>query len=192
MAETKITPDIASGSSQFQVQAENLERKERGERLRSAVRKAGGARRVAQRSGVAFGTLNNYLAGGEIKLTAAAALARACGVSLEWLATGVESESLPPPESQTSGTQASQILANMAADAPQGPRTNPIWDGPSLFSFVDVDTITAAVEAVIKGFESNGIEPRMREVMQASLLLYDMMKEASRPSGADSVAGAKG
>lgn len=45
-------------------------------------------RHVAEISGVAFGTLNAYLAGGEMKMSNAAALAQATGVRLEWLATG--------------------------------------------------------------------------------------------------------
>lgn len=60
----------------------------RAERLKSAVRKAGGSKPVADRSGVPFGTLNKYLAGREMRASAMIALARACGVSLDWLAEG--------------------------------------------------------------------------------------------------------
>lgn len=58
------------------------------ERLRRAVRGVGTVKQVAKMSGVAFGTLNAYLAGGEMKMSNAAALAQATGVRLEWLATG--------------------------------------------------------------------------------------------------------
>ena len=62
----------------------------RAERLRQAVRAAGGNRVVAVRANVPLGTLNNYLAGRDMKASALIALARACNVSLDWLATGQE------------------------------------------------------------------------------------------------------
>jgi phage repressor protein C with HTH and peptisase S24 domain len=61
---------------------------DRRERLRKAVRRGGGRAVVAEVSGVSYGTLGDYLAGGEMKLSNAQALARATGVRLEWLATG--------------------------------------------------------------------------------------------------------
>lgn len=61
---------------------------DRGERLRRAVRASGGNEAVAARAGVPLSTLGTYIAGGEWKLSRALALAAACGVSLDWLATG--------------------------------------------------------------------------------------------------------
>lgn len=66
---------------------------DRTERLREAVRKGGGNTKVAALSGIPFGTLNNYLAGREMKAGAMVSIARACGVSLAWLATGEEDQS---------------------------------------------------------------------------------------------------
>lgn len=55
-------------------------------RLREAIRAAGGNQAVAQRAGVPIGTVNNYVrAVSEPKAAALGALARACGVSLDWL-----------------------------------------------------------------------------------------------------------
>lgn len=62
--------------------------KARAERLRLAVKSAGGNLAVAARAHVPVGTLNNYLAGRDPKVGAFVALAAACSVSLEWLATG--------------------------------------------------------------------------------------------------------
>ncbi|WP_182356128.1 LexA family transcriptional regulator [Komagataeibacter europaeus] len=45
---------------------------------------------VAARTGVPFGTLNRYIVGRDMKASAMIALAKACGVSLDWLATGDE------------------------------------------------------------------------------------------------------
>lgn len=63
------------------------------ERLRSAVRDAGGNQAVAVKSGVPLGTLNNYVRGvSDPKASALAQIAYACGVSLDWLMTGAGSE----------------------------------------------------------------------------------------------------
>jgi phage repressor protein C with HTH and peptisase S24 domain len=61
---------------------------ERAERLKQAIKSAGTARLVSEKSGVPLGTLNAYLAGREMKFSNVTALAQATGVRLEWLATG--------------------------------------------------------------------------------------------------------
>lgn len=61
---------------------------ERISRLRIAVRDAGGGAAVAKRGGVPLGTLNNYLAGRDMRAEGLVTLARATGVRLEWLAAG--------------------------------------------------------------------------------------------------------
>ncbi len=60
----------------------------RTERLRQAINLAGGATAVARKISMAPTTINNYLAGRDMKASALAALADACGVSIEWLAVG--------------------------------------------------------------------------------------------------------
>lgn len=73
---------------------------ERAERLKEALRLAGGGAAVAKQIGMPIPTLNNYIAGRDMKASALIALAEACGVSLDWLATGrgrktVTASSLP-------------------------------------------------------------------------------------------------
>ncbi|ACI51289.1 putative phage repressor [Gluconacetobacter diazotrophicus PA1 5] len=58
----------------------------------------GGNLKVAAASGVPLGSLNNYLAGREMKASTAFRIARACGVSLEWLVTGADSGTGPVPD----------------------------------------------------------------------------------------------
>lgn len=58
------------------------------ERLREAVKGAGGATAVASKSGVNSRTLSRLLAGQEPKTGTLVALARATNVSLDWLMTG--------------------------------------------------------------------------------------------------------
>ena len=62
----------------------------RAERLRSAVKRAGGNRVVSGISGVQIGTLDTYIGGRDMRGSAMIALARACNVSLDWLASGTE------------------------------------------------------------------------------------------------------
>ena len=61
---------------------------ERVGRLREAIKIIGSARDAARLAGLPYGTLQNYIQGGELKLSNAIALARVTGVRLEWLATG--------------------------------------------------------------------------------------------------------
>lgn len=61
---------------------------QRADRLREAVRKAGGATNVARQLGMPIQTLNNYLAGRDMKASALVSLALETGVAVEWLATG--------------------------------------------------------------------------------------------------------
>lgn len=61
---------------------------ERARRLHLAVEEAGGPGKVSANSGVNLRTLGYYLNGRDLKSEALAAIADACGVSVEWLATG--------------------------------------------------------------------------------------------------------
>lgn len=59
-------------------------------RLRHAVDLAGGTAAVARLIGMPAGTLHRYRRGREMQIGAAIDIARATGVSLEWLLTGIE------------------------------------------------------------------------------------------------------
>ncbi|KAB8123967.1 XRE family transcriptional regulator [Komagataeibacter medellinensis] len=81
-------PEQSPESEDFHPDDRDLAVKERAERLRVAVKGAGGNAQVAIRAQINLGTLNNYIAGRDMKASAMIALAKACGVSLDWLATG--------------------------------------------------------------------------------------------------------
>jgi hypothetical protein len=72
----------------FGVPERNSEIESRAQRLQKAVDEAGGKFAVVRRAGMAPATLGNYLAGRDMKAQALVDLAAACGVALEWLATG--------------------------------------------------------------------------------------------------------
>ncbi|KAA8387908.1 hypothetical protein FOH24_13070 [Acetobacter tropicalis] len=79
--------------------------KARSERLRHAVQEAGGNALVASKSGIPLGTLNRYIAGREMKAGAMIAIARACGVSLSWLAEGAGPSALETASSDFSNVE---------------------------------------------------------------------------------------
>lgn len=70
------------------VQNDQAEIVQRTERLRQAVNQAGGQTVVGRRAKMPPTSVGNYLAGRDMKVAALVALAEACDVSLEWLATG--------------------------------------------------------------------------------------------------------
>ena len=86
-----------SSEQDFAVSDQNSEADTPSERLRRAVKNAGGNQQVAARANVPLASLNAYIAGREMRISAAYKLAEACGVSLEWLITGVESGLALPP-----------------------------------------------------------------------------------------------
>ncbi len=59
----------------------------RAERLRSAVGKIG-AKRAAAEAGVPYTTVRDAISGGDMRLSTATALARVCGVTVDWIANG--------------------------------------------------------------------------------------------------------
>lgn len=60
------------------------------ERFRALIKNAGGPAAVAKRAGMHIGSLNNYLAGTEMKISTAVTLADACGVTLQQFVFGEE------------------------------------------------------------------------------------------------------
>ena len=72
----------------FPVPTRNWEVDNRAKRLREAVRAAGGNAAVSLQSGTPLSSLNNYLMGRDMKAGAILRLAKACGVTLDWLLAG--------------------------------------------------------------------------------------------------------
>jgi len=76
----------AEGASDFP--DEQMKREIAG-RLRSALKLAGGPSKIAARCGISLRTIANYTGErSELKVSALIRLAEACGVSVDWLATG--------------------------------------------------------------------------------------------------------
>jgi transcriptional regulator with XRE-family HTH domain len=142
---------------------------EAAQRLRQAVRAAGGNKAVAFRSGVPLATINNYVRGRNgMKIEPLAALAAACHVSLEWLVSGVAAPATaatamaasPPastayPAAFAASTAAAASAAYPAADPPgsaappRGLGEAPVEPWPSRpASGVDLRVLTKAIETV--------------------------------------------
>lgn len=79
----------------FRVPGENPESAGWVERLREAVEKAGGNRAAARLADVPLGSLNNWLTGRMPRLDTGLKLAKALGVSAEWLTAGGTSAPMP-------------------------------------------------------------------------------------------------
>jgi hypothetical protein len=135
-------------------------------RLKQAVRKSGGNQVVATKAGIAVSTLNNYLAGRDMKLSFMVALAKVCDVNIAWLATGEGPMSGPapsaamPPENQ----QISAISERHDFATPP-PLTT--------FGSLDVERIGKAVEAAIALVSRADRPPTAAKLGQLVLLLYD-------------------
>lgn len=85
---TQLRRDEPNSDSDVGVPETKSDTKARAERLRQAIRAAGGNTAIAHRSGVPKSTIDGYLQGGEMKVGNAIALAGATGVRLDWLVTG--------------------------------------------------------------------------------------------------------
>jgi phage repressor protein C with HTH and peptisase S24 domain len=99
---------------------------ERAERLREAVKLAGGTSAVAARIGMHVGTLNRYMAGRDMKAENMIALARGTGVRLEWLATGQGgmTDQAPVPAVLAAGLDPNAVAVDRYdVRASAGPRT---------------------------------------------------------------------
>jgi hypothetical protein len=124
----------------------------RADRLRLAVREAGGNKAVAKRAGIPGTTLDRYLAGQEMKFSNAVALARAAGVSLEWLATGAGPMRPGDPP------------------APPAPPAEP----PRAQDVLDLDDLATSYEAALNAFVQRGVaRPDARKLLALTLALYD-------------------
>lgn len=148
--------DTDSPLLDFPVPDRNRDVDQRTERLRQMVRVSGGPRAVATRSRVPLGTLNKYLAGRDMPAANLVRLANVCGYRVEWLATGQE----PAPG------RASETAARTSATAPV-----------RLFNIVHIEKLAGAIEAVVDNFARHGLKPPMHQIVQAALLLYDMLSE---------------
>ena len=138
--------------AELTVRPSNRQPTERANRLREAVRAAGGNQAISQRSGVPLRNLTRYLAGEEMKTTALIALAEASNVSLDWLATG---------------------RGPMQPDTTGAPHAAPSERQAGLFGTVDLDRFSAALDGAQEVFRRLNRRPDTRRLTQVTLLLYD-------------------
>ncbi len=176
---------------------------EAAQRLRQAVRAAGGNKAVAFRSGVPLATINNYVRGRNgMKIEPLAALAAACQVSLEWLVSGVAAPATAAtamaasPPASTAYPPASTAAAAFAASAaypaadppgsaapPPGLGEAPADTWPSRpASGVDLRVLTKAIETVtaIAGAASFRDDPKGLARRIATIYAVLIEPEASR------------
>ena len=138
----------------------------RSQRLKQAIDAAGWNKAVAARAGVPLSTLNAYLAGRDMPAGNLVALADACGVTVEWLATGRgpmrPGETPPAP-------------ATAPSPAPQEPEKSAPRHLPA-FGTMDVDLLAECAAAIWKHVYGPELRPDWRPIVQATLVLYDQTR----------------
>ncbi len=118
-------------------------------RLRQAVDAKGGQSAISRLSGVPLSTLNGYLSGVDMKATNMVALAKACEVSVEWLATGND-----PASSQSILPAPTEI---------------------AMFASINIDQLARAMLTARDQFAARGGNPTWREQAQVVSIIYDMI-----------------
>lgn len=129
--------------------------RERGERLRQAAQRVG-ITHAARAASVPYTTLRDYMGGNEMKFSAVAALARVCGVSLDWLAYGVgeaTTDGLNPEGVPTRG--GTHVVIPWLDDRDEGLRIGRPW----LETAVGRDAATLRLVAVT----GDAMVPTLRE-----------------------------
>ncbi len=149
------------------------------ERLRLAIKRAGGNAAVVSKSGVKMSMLSRLLAGQDAKRGALVAIADACGVSLEWLATG-RGEMVPSvtmamrtPDGAPAGHVA--VRQRVPEEAP------PVRPALPLFGSLDMDRMASCLESAFKLLQDRGAEVSWRRIVQIAAVLYDT--EEPPPAG---------
>lgn len=127
-------------------------------RLRLAVQKAGGLNQAARASGIKVRTLSRYLQGYEIRRNALISIAKAAGVSVQWLTVGFD---LQPDV----GVAAGPAMPLHPAEPPE-----PV----KLMRVVNADLLAAALEGSENALINAGADPRNWHARaQLVCLLYD-------------------
>lgn len=154
------------------------------ERLAWAVRRAGGNKIVAQRSGVPLGTLNNYVRGRNgMKTSTLEALALACEVSLAWILSGEQ-----PPAAGGGDMPAFSGLSDAAPapapapdDAPATPARRPV-PMPAQQG-LDVAMLAQAIE-IVRGLTGDAalIDPA-DELARRLAAVYAVLTRSAAPTG---------
>jgi transcriptional regulator with XRE-family HTH domain len=148
-------PSLATTEAEnFHVPAHSMEAAAASLRLREAIRHGGGATAVAKRANVSIGTLNNYLSGRDMKLSFVVAIARACGVSIAWLAAG-EGPMRPGD--------------NQAPQEPPTPAPNP---QKSALDVLDQDRLKRALIESLTASARHNVVPDADTLARITLIYY--------------------
>jgi hypothetical protein len=138
------------------VSSDNYAADEVRRRLSAAISGAGGKTIVAARSGVSLRSLDYYLVDREMKLGALVALAAACGVTVEWLATG---------------------RGPMRPGEPSPVEPTPPATPAKLFATLDIDLLAECLATAMDQLQRHSPHPSWGRAVQMAALLYDQIKE---------------
>jgi phage repressor protein C with HTH and peptisase S24 domain len=123
--------------------------------VKLAIKQVGTAQLVAERSGIPKATLSGYSSGRHMSFENAIALAKATGVTLEWLATG---------------------QGPMKPGEPEKPQETPPQRPLSLWRDTHMDTLITAYATAIQTIIAAGRdETNAPGVMRLTAILYDQL-----------------
>ena len=130
--------------------------------------------RIAERSRVPYRSLRHHLSGRDMKRAVLVALADACGVSIEWLATG-RGEMVATATEGMSQTQ-SQGLTN-SPDTVTTPGDKP----ESLHSVIEFNRLVEANRLTMEAFDKRGIRPTPEQLTRIAVVVYDTLTHPALP-----------
>jgi hypothetical protein len=149
MAQTTTLPNI-------HVQTSELAVDRAVQRLREAIRQAGGQTAVSARSGIKMRSLSNYMTGlNDMKRQTVVTLADACGVTIEWLAAG--RGPMRP------------------SDSPAPPMPEPSSAPPSILDNLDFARMVEAMRFALDAYNRRGAPPDPDQLARTLLALYECL-----------------
>jgi len=145
---------------------------EAAERLRNAIERAGGTAEVARRARLPQRSLYNFLKGREMRRSALVALSNACGVSIDWLATGTEPK-LPgePAHATIADASGNEVEVSFHRQA--------IVEQRGLFETVDISLLASAIDKAQDALRVSNRKLPTIELARAIVILYDLMKSGN-------------
>ena len=167
-------------SENFRAESDSSELKERAERLRLAVRQAGGNNAVAARAGVPVATLNGHISGRDMKSATLVALADACGVHIAWLAAGRGPMLIPtfPGMVAVQAAQAARAALGLPEPSASPPPPAPEPSKSGVFSAMvtmDAELLGKAINEAATKFAEAGRQTNATQLATVTLALYDNM-----------------
>jgi DNA-binding transcriptional regulator YdaS (Cro superfamily) len=154
------------------------------ERLRAAVRRGGGNKRVAATTGIPLGSINNYMrARNKLPASTAAKIAAACGVNTDWILMGEGPMERPPAASAAPTIEAARQPEITEFAPKEFPDADP---DRKLARTLDLDRLGAAMRVAAEIVHRPIKAEDWHRLAEVTTLLYDeLTAQAQRAAKED-------